>query len=155
MGDDAVGNLSGYTYPSGVQTSCNYDRLNRLTQMGSAKNGALSGYAYTLGAAGNRLTVAELSGRSVAHGYDSLYRLTSETVTVASAEVGVDAQCDWQSTARAGDGRRGVPEEKAVLQARVGGVRKGTPGLALETWVVRESKRPNCLPARIYLQRVT
>ncbi len=40
-----------------------------------------SNYAYTLGLAGNRLTVAELSGRSVAYGYDSLYRLTSENVT--------------------------------------------------------------------------
>jgi RHS repeat-associated protein len=55
--------------------------LNRLTQMGSAKGTQLSSYTYTLGAAGNRLTVAELSGRSVAYGYDSLYRLTSEAVT--------------------------------------------------------------------------
>ncbi len=64
-----------------MQTSYNYDGLNRLTQMGAAKSGALSGYAYTLGAAGNRLTVAELSGRTVGYGYDSLYRLTSEAVT--------------------------------------------------------------------------
>jgi RHS repeat-associated protein len=40
-----------------------------------------SNYAYTLGLAGNRLTVAELSGRAVNYGYDSLYRLTTETVT--------------------------------------------------------------------------
>ncbi len=80
-GYDAVGNLSGYTYPNGVQTSYNYDGLNRLTQMGSAKSGPLSSYVYTLGAAGNRLTVAELSGRTVNYGYDSLYRLTSEAVT--------------------------------------------------------------------------
>jgi len=64
-----------------VQTSYSYDGLNRLTQMGSAKNGPLSSYAYALGAAGNRLTVAELSGRNVAYGYDSLYRLTTEAVT--------------------------------------------------------------------------
>jgi len=80
-GYDAVGNLSGYTYPNGVQTSYSYDGLNRLTQMGSAKSGPLSSYVYTLGAAGNRLTVAELSGRTVNYGYDSLYRLTSEAVT--------------------------------------------------------------------------
>jgi YD repeat-containing protein len=56
--------------------------LNRLTQVGAAKAGTpLSRYAYTLGAAGNRLTVAELSGRNVAYGYDSLYRLTTETVS--------------------------------------------------------------------------
>jgi len=36
-GYDAVSNLSGYTYPNGVQTSYNYDGLNRLTQMGSAE----------------------------------------------------------------------------------------------------------------------
>jgi hypothetical protein len=35
--------------------------LNRLTQVGAAKNSSsISNYAYTLGAAGNRLTVAEL-----------------------------------------------------------------------------------------------
>ena len=78
---DAVGNLAGYSYPNGVVSSYSYDALNRLTQMGSAKGNPLSSYTYTLGAAGNRLTVAELSGRSVAYGYDSLYRLISEAVT--------------------------------------------------------------------------
>ena len=77
-GYDAVGNLSGYTYPNGVQTGYNYGALNRLTQVGSTKSGALSNYTYTLGAAGNRLSVAELSGRNVAYGYDSLYRLKSQ-----------------------------------------------------------------------------
>ena len=79
---DAVGNLQNFTYPNGVAHSYAYDTLNRLTQVGAAKAGTpQSSYAYTLGAAGNRLTVAELSGRNVAYGYDSLYRLTSETVT--------------------------------------------------------------------------
>ena len=80
-GYDAVGNLSGYTYPNGVVTSYSYDGLHRLTQMGAAKSGALSSYSYTLGPAGNRTSVAELSGRTVNYGYDSLYRLTSETVS--------------------------------------------------------------------------
>jgi RHS repeat-associated protein len=35
----------------------------------------------TLGAAGNRLSVSELSGRAVTYGYDDLYRLTSENVS--------------------------------------------------------------------------
>jgi YD repeat-containing protein len=78
---DAVGNLGGYTYPNGVATSYAYDGQNRLVQMGSAKGGALASYSYSLGPAGNRLTVAELSGRTVGYGYDALYRLTSETVT--------------------------------------------------------------------------
>lgn len=78
---DEVGNLAGYSYPNGVATSYAYDQLNRLSQMGSQKSGtALASYAYTLGAAGNRTTVAELSGRTVNYGYDSLYRLTSEAI---------------------------------------------------------------------------
>lgn len=66
----------------GVTHAYTYEGLHRLTQVGSGKNNsAISNYAYTLGLAGNRLTVAELSGRSVSYGYDSLYRLTSEAVT--------------------------------------------------------------------------
>ena len=40
----------------------------------------LRSYAYTLGPAGNRTSVAELSQRSVTYDYDDLYRLTKETV---------------------------------------------------------------------------
>jgi RHS repeat-associated protein len=85
---DPVGNLANYTYPNGVTSAYTYDTLNRLTQMGASKNGALSNYTYTLGAAGNRLTVAELSGRNVAYGYDSLYRLTSEAIAGAASQNG-------------------------------------------------------------------
>jgi len=49
---------------------------------------AISSYAYTLGAAGNRLSVTELSGRTVNYGYDDLYRLTSETIAGAPAQNG-------------------------------------------------------------------
>jgi YD repeat-containing protein len=85
---DAVGNLQNFAYPSGVTHAYAYDALNRLTQLcaGTAATGCTGGqllasYAYTLGAAGNRLTVAELSGRTVAYAYDSPYRLTTETVS--------------------------------------------------------------------------
>jgi YD repeat-containing protein len=87
---DAVGNLAGYTYPNGVSTSYTYDPLNRLTNMQStcgagtgcgAPRTAIASYGYTLGAAGNRLSVSELSGRTVTYGYDDLYRLTSENVS--------------------------------------------------------------------------
>jgi RHS repeat-associated protein len=94
---DPVGNLSGYTYPNGVSTTYTYDALNRLTNMQStcasgtgcgAAGTAISSYGYTLGAAGNRLSVAELSGRTVNYGYDDLYRLTSETITGAARQNG-------------------------------------------------------------------
>ena len=78
---DAVGNLQNFVYPNAVTHAYTYDALNRLTQVGSSKSStAISNYAYTLGAAGNRTSVAELSGRNAGYGYDSLYRLTSETV---------------------------------------------------------------------------
>jgi len=91
---DPVGNLASFIYPNGVQHSYTYDPQNRLTQMGAtcgtavpgcAAGTQLSSYTYTLGAAGNRLSVAELSGRNVSYGYDDLYRLTSESITCAVA----------------------------------------------------------------------
>src|SRR5262249_14473733 len=87
---DEVGNLAGYVYPNGISTSYVYDNLNRLTSMQSlcgtgtpacAQASPISSYTYTLGPAGNRLSVAELSGLTVNYGYDDLYRLTSETVS--------------------------------------------------------------------------
>jgi RHS repeat-associated protein len=77
---DVLNRLNTVVDSSGT-TTYTYDQLNRLTQMGSAKGSALASYAYTLGAAGNRTSVAELSGRTVNYGYDSLYRLTQEAVT--------------------------------------------------------------------------
>jgi len=94
---DAAGNLTGFTYPNGVTTSYAYNPLNRLTQMqstcgaqiGCGTSGTpVARYSYTLGAAGNRLSVAELSGRNVSYGYDDLYRLTSETVAGAATQNG-------------------------------------------------------------------
>ena len=94
---DPAGNLTGFTYPNDVATSYAYNPLNRLTQMQStcgAQTGCgtsgtpVARYSYTLGAAGNRLSVAELSGRNVSYGYDDLYRLTSETVAGAATQNG-------------------------------------------------------------------
>jgi len=85
---DEVGNLQNFTYPNGVTHAYTYDTLNRLTQLcvgtaapGCAGGQKLASYVYTLGAAGNRTSVAELTGRTVGYVYDSLYRLTSETVS--------------------------------------------------------------------------
>lgn len=95
---DGVGNLSGYIYPNGVQASYQYDRLNRLTGMQStcgtagpgcgSPSSVISSYAYTLGPAGTRLSVAEQSGRTVQYTYDDLYRLTSETIAGALTQNG-------------------------------------------------------------------
>jgi RHS repeat-associated protein len=98
---DPVGNLSGVTYPNGVSTSYTYNQLNRLTNMQSTCGTAVPGcgsagipiasYTYTLGAGGNRLSVVELSGRTVSYGYDDLYRLTNEAISGASAQNGAIA----------------------------------------------------------------
>jgi YD repeat-containing protein len=72
---------AGYTYPNGVSTTLQYDPLNRLTSLAAqGAQGAVASYQYTLGTSGNRTGVTELSGRTVAYGYDNLYRLTSETI---------------------------------------------------------------------------
>jgi len=87
---DNVGNLASFTYPNGVQHSYTYNTLNRLTTLlvQSAAQGPQSSYAYTLGPAGNRTGVTELSGRTVSYGYDNLYRLTSETIAGGAAQNG-------------------------------------------------------------------
>jgi RHS repeat-associated protein len=94
---DNIGNLTGFTYPNGVTTSYSYNALNRLTQMQSicatgtgcgTPGTATSSYTYTLSATGNRLQVVELGGRKTQYAYDTLYRLTSETISGAAAQNG-------------------------------------------------------------------
>ncbi len=73
---DANGNLTSYTLPNGVRAGYVYDSRNRLLQASvEGTGGVLARYTYTLGAAGNRLSVSELSGRTVRYTYDALYRL--------------------------------------------------------------------------------
>ncbi|HMG75196.1 MAG TPA: PKD domain-containing protein [Pyrinomonadaceae bacterium] len=79
---DSVGNLQSCQYPNGVATSYTYNALSRLTATAVGTPLApLASYSYTLGAAGNRTAVTELSGRTVNYTYDDLYRLTSESIT--------------------------------------------------------------------------
>lgn len=77
---DANGNLSSTLYPNAVRTAYTYDNLNRLTQLSATKGVTLASYTYTLGAAGERRSIAEIGGRSVSYTYDPLYRLTEETI---------------------------------------------------------------------------
>ena len=78
---DANGNLETTTYPNAVRTTYSYDDLNRLRKVNSAKGATLANYAYTLGDAGNRLSVIEAGGRRVDYNYDALYRLKGETIS--------------------------------------------------------------------------
>jgi RHS repeat-associated protein len=83
---DNAGNLANFKYPNGVQHGYTYNPLNRLTTlavMNTTTSSTLASYSYTLGPTGNRTAVAELSGRRVDYTYDSLYRLTVETITGA------------------------------------------------------------------------
>ena len=79
---DANGNRTAVHYANGLTVTYDYDLLNRLI---SEKTVDINGdivvqYIYTLGAAGERKSVTELD-RTVEYTYDSLYRLTSETIT--------------------------------------------------------------------------
>lgn len=58
-----------------------YDTKNCLTNLGvTGAAGNVAGYSYLLDPSGHRLSVTELSGRTVNYGPDNLYRLTSETI---------------------------------------------------------------------------
>ena len=79
---DANGNRTAVHYANGFTTTYDYDLLNRLIceKIVDINGDIVVQYIYTLGAAGERKSVTEL-GRAVEYTYDSLYRLTSETIT--------------------------------------------------------------------------
>ena len=79
---DANGNRTVVHYANGLTITYDYDLLNRLIKQETVDidGEIVVQYIYTLGAAGERLSVSELD-RTVEYTYDSLYRLTSETIT--------------------------------------------------------------------------
>ena len=79
---DANGNRTAVHYANGFTTTYEYDLLSRLIceKTVDNKDNVVVQYVYTLGAAGERKSVTELD-RTVEYSYDSLYRLTSETIT--------------------------------------------------------------------------
>ena len=79
---DANGNRTAVHYANGFTTTYEYDLLNRLIceKTVDSRDNVVVQYIYTLGAAGERKSVTELD-RTVEYSYDSLYRLTSETIT--------------------------------------------------------------------------
>jgi len=76
-GWDAASNLATAAYPNQLQSTLNYDTLNRLTALSTP----VSSYSYTLGPTGNRTNATEGNGRTLAWTYDNIYRLTNEAVT--------------------------------------------------------------------------
>ena len=79
---DTASNLVTVTYPNKLQSTIQYDSLNRLTSLNTAtqNSSAVAGYSYTLGATGNRTGATEQTGRTLTWNYDGIYRLTSEAV---------------------------------------------------------------------------
>jgi RHS repeat-associated protein len=81
---DNIGNVANFTYPNGVRHVYAYNTLSRLTDVAATNLiSTLATYSYTVGPAGNRLSVAEFSGRHVDYTYDELYRLKGEAITGA------------------------------------------------------------------------
>ena len=94
---DANGNLNGVGYANGVQHAYTYNTVNRLTDLGvrkvdlqstSSAPVPLQGYSYQLNKNGHRTGISELSGRTVAHTFDKLHRLTAESITTSSLITG-------------------------------------------------------------------
>ena len=79
---DANGNRTAVKYANGLTVSYEYDKLNRLVceETIDSDSNVVVKYVYTLGASGERVKVEELD-RTVEYTYDSLYHLTSETIT--------------------------------------------------------------------------
>ncbi len=75
---DSASNLATVRYPTGLQSTFDYDDLNRLRTL----NGSAASYNYTLGPTGNRLSGVESSGRTVNWSYDGIYRLANEVITL-------------------------------------------------------------------------
>ncbi len=74
---DPANNVATVTAPNGLQTTLNYDSLNRLTSLTTP----ISSYTYTLGATGIRTGATEGNGRTLSWNYDGIYRLTNETIS--------------------------------------------------------------------------
>jgi YD repeat-containing protein len=74
---DSASNLVTVTGPNQLQSTIQYDSLNRLTSL----NSSTASYSYQLGATGNRTGATESNGRTITWNYDGIYRLTSEAVS--------------------------------------------------------------------------
>ncbi|WP_185906572.1 choice-of-anchor A family protein [Teredinibacter haidensis] len=82
-GYDAVGNRTSISYPNGSSQIYYYDELNRLITLEtySGAGALVERYDYSLHETNRRTAITELDGRVTDYTYDSLYRLTGETIT--------------------------------------------------------------------------
>jgi RHS repeat-associated protein len=92
---DANGNRSSMKYANGIATNYTYDSCNRLIQetITDSTGTILESYTITLGAAGERTQIVELH-RTVSYEYDSLYRLTKETISAGGLSKDTDYTYD-------------------------------------------------------------
>jgi len=80
-GDDAPTLLQ---YPNGTETTYTYDARHRVTDIAAVQTATstpVATFAYTLDSEGERTQVVETDGTIRQYGYDSVARLTSESVT--------------------------------------------------------------------------
>jgi RHS repeat-associated protein len=87
-GFDTAGNLTRLRYPNGITNLWQYDQRHRLTNLVWKLNSTTrSSFFYKLAQAGNRTNLSETvngKSRTFSWKYDSLYRLTNETITGTS-----------------------------------------------------------------------
>jgi len=74
---DGANNLVTATYPNGLQSTFQYDAMNRLKSM----TASTAGYLYNLGPTGIKTGATELSRRTLSWSFDGIYRLTNEAVS--------------------------------------------------------------------------
>lgn len=88
-----AGNKTAVRYPNGTVMSYTYDACNRLKEeaLTNASGKLLTKYSYTLGKAGERLSIAEedVSGNIIntSYKYDALNRLVSEEIKDANGSI--------------------------------------------------------------------
>lgn len=73
---DPASNLGTVTYANGVESAMTYDALNRISGLSTQS----TGYLYQRGPSGHLTGATELNGRTLTWNYDSIYRLTNESI---------------------------------------------------------------------------
>jgi YD repeat-containing protein len=73
---DPASNVGQVMYRNGVQSAMTYDALNRITGLATQT----SSYTYQRGPTGILSSATEANGRTVSWNYDSIYRVTNESI---------------------------------------------------------------------------